>query len=219
MTTTQTTEEKKEKVLYHLKGNIIDAVWEKSAKHQHSSQELITMPYWRTIHSIKAHITSKWTFKLYSYQYQDERKNLPKNPSNTLFGLWTLRALWSPHITLWPPGDCLPQNTIPTLLVEKQWEKFFCTIYLFCSLKSTNNIWSYSDCRLWKLIAKCTHRIDGCSVIIWASGTLAVALRKWANGWPYVWGKARLMVGASAGSTAVVASPNSTLTSVPCRMI
>lgn len=56
----------------------------------------------------------------------------------------------------------------------------------------------------------------GWLVIIWASGTFAVALRKWAKGWPYVCGNRRLMVWAPAESAAVAASPNSTLTVVPC---
>lgn len=55
----------------------------------------------------------------------------------------------------------------------------------------------------------------GCSVITWASGTFEVALRKWASGWPYVWGKDRPIVWAPERSAAVVASPSSTLTVVP----
>lgn len=59
--------------------------------------------------------------------------------------------------------------------------------------------------------------IAGCSSIICASGTLAVALKKWAKGCPDVWGKACLIAWSSAGSAAIVVSPNSTLTVVPCK--
>jgi len=34
-----------------------------------------------------------------------------------------LRALWRPQITLCPPGDCLPQKTIPTLQQHNQYHE------------------------------------------------------------------------------------------------
>lgn len=58
-------------------------------------------------------------------------KILPTNPSKVLLGLWILRALWRPQITLWPPGDCLPQNTTPTL----QWIIWQCKFTVNCCLK------------------------------------------------------------------------------------
>lgn len=77
-----------------------------------------------------------------------------------------------------------------------------------------SNIFVQFKC-FWE-VRTAINLIGGWSSMICASGTFEVALRKWANGCPKVWGNARAITCALDESAVVVESPYSTLTVVPC---